>query len=179
VAGHETTASSLAWAVERLRRHPDLLERLVNEVDAGGAELLQATVQETLRIRPIIDSVSREVTAPSIQLGPWIIPRGHVVIVNIALTHENDAAFADALAFNPDRFLSTSPDFYSWVPFGGGTRRCPGAAFANMEMVVVLRTVLRDFVLAPSNTRAERRQSRGPVFAPSRDGRAVVYRRDP
>jgi cytochrome P450 family 138 len=174
VAGHETTATSLAWAVERIRRHPDLLERLVDEVDAGGAALLQATVYEVLRTRPIIDSVTREVIADSISLGPWTVPRGHVVTVGISLTHGNDDVFHDADVFNPDRFLGTSPDMYAWVPFGGGTRRCPGAAFANMEMMTVLRTLLRDFVLAPTTAAPEQRVSRGVVFAPAGNGSVVV-----
>jgi cytochrome P450 family 138 len=177
VAGHETTATSLAWAVERLRRHRELLARLVTDVDAGQSALLQATVQEVLRTRPIIDAVSREVTAESISLGPWVIPRGYIVTVNIGLVHQNESVYSDAAAFNPERFLGNNPDIYSWLPFGGGTRRCPGAAFANMEMTVVLRTILREFTLIPTDAPDERRQSRGVVFAPSDDGRAVVYRR--
>lgn len=177
VAGHETTATSLAWAVERLRRHPAVLARLVTEVDAGESALLKATVYEVLRTRPIIDAVSREVTAESISLGPWVIPRGHIVTVNIGLVHQNEATYPDSAAFDPDRFLEEGPGMYSWLPFGGGTRRCPGAAFADMEMTVVLRTILREFTLAPTDAPDERRESRGVVFAPSRDGRAVVYRR--
>lgn len=97
--------------------------------------------------------------------------------VNIGLVHQNQAVYSDAAAFDPERFLGNSPDTYSWLPFGGGTRRCPGAAFANMEMTVVLRTILREFTLMPTDAPAERRRSRGVVFAPSEDGRAVVYRR--
>jgi cytochrome P450 len=177
VAGHETTATSLTWAVERLRRHPDVLARVVAEVDAGKSALLQATVHEVLRTRPIIDAVSREVTAESIRLGPWVIPRGHIVSVNIGLVHQNEEVFADASAFNPDRFVGSNPGMYSWIPFGGGTRRCPGAAFANMEMMVVLRTVLAEFTLAPTDAPDERRESRGVVFAPRDDGLAVLVRR--
>jgi cytochrome P450 len=177
VAGHETTATSLAWAVERLRRHPEVLARLAAEVDAGESTLLQAAVHEVLRTRPIIDAVSREVTAQSISLGPWVIPRGHIVTVNIGLVHQNERVYADATAFNPDRFLGNNPDTYSWVPFGGGTRRCPGAAFANMEMTVVLRTILREFTLVPTDAPDEVRKSRGVVFAPADGGRVAVHRR--
>lgn len=177
VAGHETTATSLAWAVERLRRHPKLLARLVEEVDAGGSVLLQATVYELLRTRPVIDGAARQVVAPCISLGPWVIPRGYTVAVNIGLTHQNEAVYRDAAAFNPDRFLGASPDTYSWVPFGGGTRRCPGAAFANMEMMVVLRTVLREFRLVPTDAPSERWRNRGVAFAPADGGRVLVYRR--
>ena len=174
-AGHETTATQLAWAVERLRRHPDVLSRLVDEVDSGGSDLLQATINEVQRNRPVIDGAARQVIAPEMPLGQWVIPRGYTVQVDIPLTHEN--AYPDPDRFDPDRFLTESPDMYSWVPFGGGTRRCLGAAFANMEMNVVLRTLLREFRFVPTTSRPERLHSRGVAFAPSQGGRAVVYRR--
>jgi cytochrome P450 len=174
-AGHETTATQLAWAVERLRRHPDVLARLVDEVDAGGSDLLQATIHEVQRNRPVIDGAARQVIAPTMPLGPWVIPHGYTVQVDIPLTHQN--AYPDPDRFDPDRFLDASPDMYSWVPFGGGTRRCLGAAFANMEMNVVLRTLLREFRFVPTAARPERMHSRGVAFAPKDGGRAVVYRR--
>ena len=174
-AGHETTATQLAWAVERLRRHPGVLSRLVDEVDAGGSDLLQATINEVQRNRPVIDGAARQVIAPTMPLGQWVIPHGYTVQVDIPLTHQN--AYPDPDRFDPDRFMESSPDLYSWVPFGGGTRRCLGAAFANMEMNVVLRTILREFLLVPTNSREERLHSRGVAFAPSGGGRAVVYRR--
>jgi cytochrome P450 len=174
-AGHETTATQLAWAVERLRRHPGVVSRLVDEVDAGGSDLLQATIHEVQRSRPVIDGAARQVIAPDMPLGQWVIPHGYTVQVDIPLTHQNAYPYPDR--FDPDRFLTESPDMYSWVPFGGGTRRCLGAAFANMEMNVVLRTMLREFRLVPTNAREERLHSRGVAFAPSGGGRAVVYRR--
>jgi cytochrome P450 family 138 len=174
-AGHETTATQLAWAVERLRRHPRVLSRLVDEVDAGGSDLLQATIHEVQRSRPVIDGAARQVIAPAMPLGRWVIPHGYTVQVDIPLTHQN--AYPDPDRFDPDRFLTENPDLYSWVPFGGGTRRCLGAAFANMEMNVVLRTILREFRLVPTTSREERLHSRGVAFAPSEGGRAVVYRR--
>jgi len=174
-AGHETTATQLAWTVERLRRHPGVLSRLVDEVDAGGSDLLQAIIHEVQRSRPVIDGAARQVIAPDMPLGQWVIPHGYTVQVDIPLTHQN--AYPDPDRFDPDRFLTESPDMYSWVPFGGGTRRCLGAAFANMEMNVVLRTMLREFRLVPTNAREERLHSRGVAFAPSEGGRAVVYRR--
>jgi cytochrome P450 len=174
-AGHETTATQLAWAVERLRRHPGVLSRLADEVDAGGSDLLQATIHEVQRSRPVIDGAARQVIAPDMPLGQWVIPHGYTVQVDIPLTHQN--AYPDPDRFDPDRFLTDNPDMYSWVPFGGGTRRCLGAAFANMEMNVVLRTILREFRLVPTNSRDERLHSRGVAFAPSGGGRAVVYRR--
>jgi cytochrome P450 family 138 len=174
-AGHETTATQLAWAVERLRRHPGVLSRLVDEVDSGGSDLLQATINEVQRNRPVIDGAARQVIAPEMPLGQWVIPHGYTVQVDIPLTHQN--AYPDSDRFDPDRFLVESPDLYSWVPFGGGTRRCLGAAFANMEMNVVLRTLLREFRLVPTKAREERLHSRGVAFAPRGGGRAVVYRR--
>jgi cytochrome P450 family 138 len=176
-AGHETTATSLAWAVERLRRHPRVLSRLVDEVDSAGSDLLQATINEVQRNRPVIDGAARKVIAPTMPLGPWVIPRGHTIRVDIPLAHQNSAVYADPDAFNPDRFLEANPDMYAWVPFGGGTRRCLGAAFANMEMNVVLRTMLREFRLVPTDAPDERLHNRGIAFAPSEGGRALVYRR--
>ena len=179
VAGHETTATELAWAMERIRRHPNLLARLVEELDAGGSELLEATVHEVLRTRPVIDGSARKVIAPSISIGPWVIPRGHTVAVNISLTHLNPEIYEDPDAFNPDRFLGVNPDLYSWVPFGGGNRRCLGAPFAVFEMVVVLRTILREFEVVPTTSRSEQWKSKGVVFGPGRGGLVVVHRRHP
>ena len=108
-------------------------------------------------------------------LGQWVIPHGYTVQVDITLMHQN--AYPNPERFDPDRFLDASPDMYSWVPFGGGTRRCLGAASANMEMNVVLRTLLREFRFVPTSSRGARMHSRGVAFAPSGGGRAMVYRR--
>jgi len=175
-AGHETTATTLAWAIERLRRHPRLLARLTEEVDAGGSELRQAAIWEVQRTRPVIDATIRR-TKKRIRLGEWVIPEGHSVIVSIGLAHASEANFPDAQTFNPDRFLGNPPDTYTWIPFGGGVRRCVGAAFANMEMNVTLRTLLREFEFGTTHAPGERVHSRGVATAPGRGGRAVVYRR--
>lgn len=175
-AGHETTATTLAWAVERIRRHPRLLSRLAAEVDAGGSQLRQATIWEVQRTRPVVEGTSR-LTRTRIHLGPWVIPEGCVVVTSFSLVHYSEANYADAAAFNPDRFLEHPPDSYTWIPFGGGVRRCIGAAFANMEMDVTLRTLLREFEFAPTDGPPERHHSRGVANAPARGGRAVVYRR--
>jgi cytochrome P450 len=176
-AGHETTATTLAWAIERLRRHPDVLRRLVTEADAGGAELREATIWEVQRVRPVIDVTGRQVRADSMQLGRWTLPKGQMVIVSIFLIHDNEELFRNARRFDPDRFLGDRPDNLSWIPFGGGTRRCIGAAFAHLEMNVVLRTLLRDFELVPTHAADERWHSRGVAYAPGKGGRAVVHRR--
>jgi cytochrome P450 len=178
-AGHETTATTLAWAVERLRRHPAALRTLVAEVDAGGSAYREATITEVQRTRPVIDMVGRQVTADRLPLGRWTLPKGCPILVSITLIHDNASLFGDPLAFDPSRFLDVKPDLYQWIPFGGGVRRCLGAAFASMEMNVVLRTMLRDFTLLPTNERDERWHSRGVASAPAKGGRAIVYRRPP
>ena len=177
-AGHETTATTLAWAVERLRRHPRLLARLRDEVDAGGSELLQATIFEVQRTRPVINGTAR-MTRQRIKLGEWVIPERHVVLVSISLAHAAEQSFTDAEAFDPDRFVGNPPDTHAWIPFGGGIRRCIGAAFANMEMTVTLRTLLQEFEFGSTYAPGEAAHSRGVATAPARGGRAVVYRRSP
>ena len=178
-AGHETTSTTLAWAVERLRRHPAVLRRLADEVDAGGSQLREATILEVQRVRPVIDATLRKVRAPGLRLGRWMLPQGQVVLISIYLIHRDETLFPDAGSFRPDRFVGSKPDTYQWIPFGGGTRRCIGAAFAQMEMNVVLRTLLRDFTLEPTRERGERWHSRGVAYCPAQGGRAVVHRRSP
>jgi cytochrome P450 len=171
------TATTLAWAVERLRRHPAVLRRLADELDAGGSDLREATILEVQRVRPVIDKTGRQVRAPSMELGRWTLPRGQVVAVSIYLIQRDEALFPHSRRFDPDRFVGAGPDTYQWIPFGGGARRCLGAAFAHMEMNVVLRTLLRDFTLEPTTERGERWHSRGIAFCPAKGGRAVVHRR--
>jgi cytochrome P450 len=175
-AGHETTATTLAWAVERLRRHPRLLARLTAEADAGGSELRQATIWEVQRTRPVINGTAR-LTKMRIRLGEWVIPERHAILASISLAHASEQNFPDSAAFNPDRFVGNPPDNYAWIPYGGGVRRCIGAAFANMEMNVTLRTLLREFEFGTTYAPGERLHSRGVATAPARGGRGVVYRR--
>jgi cytochrome P450 len=175
-AGHETTATTLAWAVERLRRHPRLLARLTAEADDGGTELRQATIWEVQRTRPVINGTAR-LAKKRIRLGEWVIPERHAVLASISLAHASESSFPDAKAFNPDRFVGNPPDNYAWIPYGGGVRRCIGAAFANMEMNVTLRTLLREFEFGTTYAPGERLHSRGVATAPAQGGRAVVYRR--
>jgi cytochrome P450 len=175
-AGHETTATTLAWTIERLRRHPRLLHRLSDEVDAGGSELVQATIWEVQRTRPVISGTAR-ITRTRMRLGDWVIPEDHVMMASITLAHADDNSFPDATTFDPDRFIGNPPDNYAWIPYGGGIRRCIGAAFANMEMTVTLRTLMREFEFGTTYTPGERKHSRGVATAPGRGGRAVVFRR--
>ena len=176
-AGHETTASTLAWAFERISRHPDLLAALVEEADGGGSELRQATILEVQRARTVIDFAGRHVYPETYQLGEWVIPRGYSIIVGIAQIHDNPEVFPDPGRFDPQRFIGTKPSALSWIPFGGGTRRCVGAAFANMEMDVVLRTVLRHLVIETTDTPDEPWHCRGVAFIPKDGGQVVVRRR--
>ena len=176
-AGHETTATTLAWAVERLQRHPKLLDRLIADLDNGSEELLYATILEIQRTRPVIDVTFRQVKASALQIGQWTLPQGQTIVASIGLLHADEAVFPNARRFDPDRFLSRPPDPAEWIPYGGGIRRCIGAAFATMEMRVVLRTLLRNYVISPSSARDERWQSRGVAVAPSRGARVRIQPR--
>lgn len=176
-AGHETTAATLAWAFERLTRHPQLLAALVAEADAGGDELRQATILEVQRARTVIDFAARHVYSDVYRLGEWSIPRGDSIIINIGQIHDNSDVFPDSQRFDPQRYIASKPSAFAWIPFGGGTRRCVGAAFANMEMDVVLRTVLRHFVIETTTAPDEKWRCRGVAYIPKDGGRIVVRTR--
>jgi hypothetical protein len=176
-AGHETTATTLAWAVERLQRHPQILDRLVTDLDRGAEELLNATIFEVLRVRPVIDTTFRQVKAATLQIGPWTFPEGQTVVASIGLLHADEAVFPDAARFDPDRFMSGRPEPTEWIPYGGGVRRCIGAAFATMEIRVVLRTLLRDYTIRSSDARNEGWKSRAVALAPARGALVRVRRR--
>jgi cytochrome P450 len=176
-AGHETTASTLAWAFERLTRHPEVLSDMVEEADNGGSELRQAAILEVQRARTVIDFAARRVYPPTFQLGEWVLSQGDSIIVSIAQIHDNPDIYPDPERFDPQRYIGGKPSTFAWIPFGGGTRRCVGAAFANMEMDVVLRTVLRDFTIETTTAPGERWHSRGVAYTPKNGGRIVVHRR--
>lgn len=176
-AGHETTASTLGWAFERISRHPDLLAALVEEARNGGGELRQATILEVQRARTVIDLAGRHVYPEVFRLGEWVIPRGDAIVVGIGQIHGNPEVFTDPERFDPHRYIGSKPSALSWIPFGGGTRRCVGAAFANMEMDVVLRTVLRNLTIETTDEPGERWHCRGVAFTPKDGGRIVVRRR--
>jgi len=175
VAGHESTATALAWSVERLVRHPTVLARLQRELLAGDGEAyLDAVVNETLRVRPVIDVVARRLAAP-VRLAGYTIPPGTTVAASIRSAQINEA-YDHPEAFRPERFLDGSPPPYALIPFGGGTHRCLGASFAVMEMKGILRAVLRRVVLrSPADRRAEQQvRWKRITTTPSRDGRVVV-----
>jgi cytochrome P450 len=155
VAGHETTATSLSWAMERLARHPEKLERLRDEVLAGESAYLTATIQETLRLRPVVVLVARRLTEP-VEIGGYELPAGVTVTPCIHLVHRDPATYPEPDRFLPERFLDEPPGTYTWIPFGGGVRRCLGAAFAQFEMAVVLEELVRRRRVRPSRPEAER-----------------------
>jgi cytochrome P450 family 135 len=182
LAGHETTATSVAWAIERLMRHPDKLYRLAAEVDShpdGGEEYMTAVVNETLRVRPVVPIVVRTLKAP-LQVGPYLLAPGTRVAPCIYLTNRNPRTYEDPRAFRPERFLDSAPDTFSWIPFGGGIRRCIGAAFAQLEMKLILRTVLSELEPTLERSRrgrgAERIHRRAITLVPA-SGAKVVWRR--
>ncbi len=176
-AGHETTASTLAWAFERISRHPAVLDRLVAEADTDDNTYRQATILEVQRARTVIDFSGRHVAVPMYQLGEYTLPQGYSIIVGLDQLHENPEVFPHPERFDPQRFIDARPNTFAWVPFGGGTRRCVGAAFANMEMDIVLRTVLRHFMIQTTEAPGEKWHSRGVAYTPKNGGRVVVRRR--
>jgi cytochrome P450 len=175
LAGHETTATSIGWAFERLLRHPAALARLTAEVDDGeSTEYLDAVIKETMRVRPVITEVFR---APSerTELGGYVFEPGTQMAAAIFLVHVDPELYPpDPLAFRPERFLDGAPEPYAWIPFGGGVRRCLGAAFAQLEMRVVLATILRRARLQAPREHDERARFRGVTLLPSRGGAATV-----
>ena len=176
VAGHETTSTQLAWAVERIRRHPEVLAKLVEEVDAGGSKYRLATIAEVQRTRPVLTAAIRR-TRTRIKMGEWVIPEDATVMASTQLAMAAEESFPDARAFKPERFVDQAPNPFAWIPFGGGIMRCIGASFATMEMDVTLRTLLQEFRLEPITAAGERPRGGAVTVSPGRGGRALVYRR--
>ena len=174
VAGHETTATSLSWAIERILRHPTVLDRLRQEIADGREEYLDAVIKETLRLRPVISIVARRVKAPYELMG-HTLPAGVEIAPCIHLVHRRADVYPDPLAFRPERFLERPAGTYTWIPFGGGTRRCLGASFAQLEMKVALQTILAMAELEPDRAEPERIARRAITMTPAR-GAAVVLR---
>jgi cytochrome P450 family 135 len=168
LAGHETTATGLAWTFDLLLRHPDALARLTAEIDAGEQDAyLRAVVSESLRLRPVVPLAGRRL-ASELRVDGLSLPAGADVTPAIWLTHTRADLYPEPFAFAPERFLDAAPSGYGWIPFGGGIRRCLGASFAELEMRVVLETVLRRSALQPASPRAERVTRRNVTFSPRR-----------
>ncbi len=173
VAGHETTATSLAWAIERLSRNPDKLERLRADVLAGREEYLTATIQETLRLRPVISIVLRKLTEP-VEIGGYELPAGVSVAPSVYLVHRNPEIYPEPQRFLPERFLDNPPGTYTWIPFGGGVRRCLGASFAQFEMAVVLKELVKRHKIRPANPKPERVFRRAITETPRHDAKVIL-----
>jgi cytochrome P450 len=175
LAGHETTATALAWTFDLLLRHPHTLRRLTAEVDAGEEDAyLRAVISESLRLRPVVPLAGRRLTA-DLDAGDLHLSAGTDVTPAIWLAHTRAQDYPEPYAFRPERFLEDAPSTYSWIPFGGGVRRCLGASFAEFEMRVVLQTILQQRVLMAASTRAERVARRNVTFSP-RNGTVVRSR---
>jgi cytochrome P450 len=178
MAGHETTATALTWTFERLVRHPEVLAKAVAAADAGEDDYLDAIVREVLRVRPVIFDVARLLTAP-VELAGHEIPAGTLVLPAIGLVQRSNRRYPDALRFDPARMLGTAPGPTTWLPFGGGGRRCLGATFAQVEMRTVLREVLRRVDLETTTARGERQRAKHVTLVPHRGGRVRVRARRP
>ncbi len=176
LAGHETTATGLAWAFERLVRHPAAMARLRETLDAGDHTYLDAVIKETLRVRPVVLEVARHLMAP-VEVAGYRLPAGTTVMSSVALVQLSSRHWDEPTAFRPERFLGEPPDAYTWIPFGGGVKRCLGASFALLEMRVVMRELLRRLDVAPARPEAERGRVHHVTFAPSRDGEVVASER--
>jgi cytochrome P450 len=174
VAGHETTASELAWAFERLAREPRVVRRLVAEIDDGDDAYLTATIQETLRRRTVLPNAAPRLVKKPVEIGGWTYPPGVCAIAHSYLVHHDPDIYLDPYEFRPERFLDEQPGTYTWIPFGGGRRRCLGASFAMLEMKVVLRAVLARRELGVPE-RAELGRRRAITISP-RDGAPTVLR---
>ena len=173
VAGHETTATGLAWTFDALFRTPHALARLRDELDGGDGAYLAAVVDEALRVRPVIPEVGRRL-GEAVEVDGHRLEEGTDVLCSVHLMHRRADLFEDPLAFRPERFLEDGPSTYTWIPFGGGTRRCLGAAFAQLEMRTVLRTVLAEVDLEPATDRAEPIVRRPVTLAPANGTPALV-----
>jgi len=175
LAGHETTATTIAWAVERLLRTPSALERLIVEVEAGESEdYLDALIKETLRVRPVVPEVFRAPTQPT-ELGGYEFAAGSQLAASILLVQRDPELYPpDPEAFRPERFLDGAPEPYTWVPFGGGVRRCLGAAFATLEMKLVISTIFSRARLRAPRLKSEKARFRGVTLLPARGGEAIV-----
>jgi len=180
VAGHETTATALAWTLERVVRHPAVLEQLEEEARSAtddATPYLDAVIKETLRLRPVVPAVVRRLTVDH-EFGDWTLCAGVHIGPSIYLLHRRPDLYPEPDAFRPERFIDRTPGTYEWIPFGGSIRRCLGAAFALYEMKMVLGVVLRSVDLRrEAGAEDEVVRRRAVTFVPGRGGRVTVERR--
>jgi cytochrome P450 len=171
IAGHETTATGLAWALDLLARNPEVMDR----ARTGGETYLRAVVAESLRLRPVVPLAGRRL-AVDLTVDGLTIPAGTDVTPSIWLVHTRPQEYPEPYSFRPERFLDKPPSTYAWIPFGGGVRRCIGAAFAELEMRIVLERILDRFDLRPAGRRPERVARRNVTFSPRHGTRIVASR---
>lgn len=176
LAGHDTTATGLAWALHELVRRPARLAAAQRAADEGDDDYLGAVVKEALRLKPVIQDVARQLTEP-VELGGYRLPAGITVLPAIGIVHADPGYHEDPEEFRPERFLGTAPAPNTWIPFGGGVRRCPGAGFAAMEMTVLLREVLRTYDLRPARPEPEKQKARNITTVPAAGARVLAYPR--
>jgi len=171
VAGHETTASQLAWAFERLAREPQVRARLRAEADErSGEEYLNATINEIMRLRPVLPNAEPRLVKQPVSIGGVRYPIGVTLLANAYLVHHDGDIYPDPYTFRPERFLDQAPGTYTWIPFGGGRRRCIGASFALLEMRIAIATVLERFEIEAVNAVPERTRRRSITISPARGG---------
>ncbi len=173
VAGHDTTATALSWALERLTRHPPILAKAVQAADSGDDDYLDAVCKETLRVRPVVFDVGRVLQQP-VELAGYRLPAGVMVVPGIGLVHADSRVFPEAERFDPDRMVGATLTPTTWFPFGGGNRRCLGATFAMVEMRVVLREILRRVSLDTTAAIGERQRLKHVILVPQRGARVRV-----
>ncbi len=173
LAGHETTANSLAWAWERLVHNPAALDAYVSAVRDGDeetrSEWTEAVIHESMRSRPVIPIIGRRITVPW-QLGPYGVPAGTPVSMSILLLHHRPDLYPDPFSYRPERWLGHKPGTYEWIPFGGGIRRCLGAALAMAEQRVVLESMAAALDLEFADPEPERAQHRNVTMIPAKGG---------
>ena len=175
VAGHETTASQLAWGFERLAREPEVVCRLRGD----GDEYLTATIHEILRLRPVLPNAEPRLTKQPVRIGEFEYPPGVALLASAYLVHHDPAVYPEPHAFRPERFLRKAPGTYTWIPFGGGRRRCLGASFALQEMKIVIRSVVKSFELSAASDRPEQTARRSITFSPSAGASVILRERVP
>jgi cytochrome P450 len=174
LAGHETTATTLAWVFDLLLHHPDALRRVRDEAISGGEEFTTAVIDETLRIRPPAPLTSR-VAAQPFRLGGYLVAAGTRIVVHIIAINRSPDVYENPREFRPERFLGVRPQTYAWLPFGGGVKRCLGAAFSMRELITVLHVLLREGEFSAEDSRPERVVRRSIMLAPRR-GTRVRFR---
>jgi cytochrome P450 family 135 len=172
LAGHETTASTLAWTLHDLARVPEVQARVQRAADRDDDDYIEATVKESMRLRPVIGTIARRLNKPA-HVGGYDLPAGIVVFPSIYLVHHRPSVYPSPDRFRPERFLGSNPPAATWIPFGGGIRRCLGAALAMVEAKAVLKTVMRRVDVAPGG-RAEAMRTRNVTMIPARGARISV-----